>query len=47
MVTPEMLSASIQTIGNAAKKIISLIDATGEQTEEGAGEQPAPVSIAA
>jgi hypothetical protein len=29
------------------RKIIRLIDGTGEQTEEGAGEQPAPVSSAA
>src|SRR5580704_11475463 len=34
-VTPEMLTASLQTIGSAAKTIISLIDSTGQQIEEG------------
>ena len=38
-VTAEMLAASLQTIGNAAKKIISLIENSGEQIEEGEGEQ--------
>jgi len=38
-VTAEMLTASLQTIGNAAKKIISLIENSGEQIEEGEGEQ--------
>ncbi len=46
-VTPEMLTASLQTIGSAAKTIISLIDTTGQQTEEGEGAQiDAPVPIA-
>lgn len=38
-VTPEMLTASLQTIGGAAKTIISLIDSTGQQIEEGEGAQ--------
>ncbi len=43
-----MLTASLQTIGNAAKKIISLIENSGEQIEEGEGEQsPAPLAIPA
>jgi hypothetical protein len=47
-VTAEMLTASLQTIGNAAKKIISLIENSGEQSEEGEGEQsPAPVAVPA
>ena len=46
-VTAEMLTASLQTIGNAAKKIISLIENSGE-LEEGEGEQsPAPLAIPA
>jgi hypothetical protein len=47
-VTAEMLTASLQTIGNAAKKIISLIENSGEQIEEGEGEQsPAPLAVPA
>ena len=47
-VTAEMLTASLQTIGNAAKKIISMIEDSGEQIEEGEGEQsPAPLAIPA
>jgi hypothetical protein len=47
-VTAEMLTASLQTIGNAAKKIISLIENSGEQIEEGEGEQsPAPHDVPA
>ena len=47
-VTAEMLTASLQTIGNAAKKIISLIENSGEQIEEGEGEQsPAPFAVPA
>jgi hypothetical protein len=47
-VTAEMLTASLQTIGNAAKKIISMIEDPGEQIEEGEGDQsPAPLSISA
>jgi hypothetical protein len=47
-VTAEMLTASLQTIGNAAKKIISLIENSGELIEEGEGEQsPAPLAIPA
>jgi hypothetical protein len=43
-----MLTASLQTIGNAAKKIISLIENSGEHIEEGEGEQsPAPLAIPA
>jgi IrrE N-terminal-like domain len=38
-VTAEMLTASLQAIGNAAKKIISLIENSGQQIEEGEGEQ--------
>jgi hypothetical protein len=47
-VTAEMLTASLQTIGNAAKKIINLIENSGEQIEEGEGEQsPAPLAVPA
>jgi antirestriction protein ArdC len=47
-VTPEMLTASLQTIGSAAKTIISLIDGTGQQIEEGEGAQnDASVPVAA
>ena len=47
-VTPEMLTASLQTIGSAAKTIISLIDSTGQQIEEGEGAQNgAPLPVAA
>ncbi len=47
-VTAEMLTASLQTIGNAAKKIICLIENSGEQIEEGEGEQsPAPLAVPA
>jgi hypothetical protein len=47
-VTAEMLTASLQAIGNAAKKIISLIENSGELIEEGEGEQsPAPLAIPA
>jgi hypothetical protein len=43
-----MLTVSLQTIGNAAKKIISLIENSGEQIEEGEGEQsPAPLAATA
>jgi hypothetical protein len=43
-----MLTASLQTIGNAAKKIISLIENSGEQIEEGEGERsPAPLAVPA
>jgi hypothetical protein len=43
-----MLTASLQAIGNAAKKIISLIENSGELIEEGEGEQsPAPLAIPA
>ena len=43
-VTAEMLTASLQTIGNAAKRIISLIENSGEHIEEGEGEQYPPRS---
>jgi hypothetical protein len=47
-VTAEMLTASLQAIGNAAKKIISLIESSGELIEECEGEQsPAPLAIPA
>jgi hypothetical protein len=47
-VTAEMLTASLQAIGNAAKKIISLIENSGELIEESEGEQsPAPLAIPA
>jgi antirestriction protein ArdC len=47
-VTAEMLTASLQTIGNTAKKIISLIENSGELIEDGEGEQsPAPLAIPA
>jgi antirestriction protein ArdC len=48
-VTAEMLTASLQTIGNAAKQIITLIEGTTDkESEEGAGEQsPALLPIAA
>jgi hypothetical protein len=47
-VTPEMLTASLQTIGSAAKKIIGLIDTTGQQIEEGEGaEKDAALPVAA
>jgi hypothetical protein len=43
-----MLTASLQTIGNAAKKIISLIENSGEQIEEGEGKpSPAPLAVPA
>ena len=41
-----MLTASLQTIGNAAKKIISLIENSGEQIEEGE-QSPAPLAVPA
>ena len=47
-VTPEVLTASLQTIGSAAKTIISLIDSTGQQIEEGEGaEKDAALPVAA
>jgi hypothetical protein len=47
-VTPEMLTTSLQTIGSAAKTIISLIDSTGQQIEEGQGAtNDAPLPVAA
>ena len=47
-VTAEMLTTSLHAIGNAAKKIISLIENSGEQIEEGEGEQsPAPLVVPA
>jgi hypothetical protein len=47
-VTPEMLTASLQTIGSATTTIISLIDCTGQQIEEGEGAQNgAPLPVAA
>jgi hypothetical protein len=43
-VTAEMLTASLQTIGNTAK-ISSLIENSGEHIEEGEGEQyPTPLA---
>jgi hypothetical protein len=43
-----MLTASLHAIGNAAKKIISLIENPGEQIKEGEGEQcPAPLAVPA
>ena len=47
-ITPEMLTASLHTIGSAAKTIISLIDSTGQQIEEAEGAQNgAPLPVAA
>jgi Zn-dependent peptidase ImmA (M78 family) len=47
-VTPEMLTASLQTIGSAAKTIISLIESIGQPIEEGEGAQNgAPLPVAA
>ena len=45
-VTAEMLTASLQTISQTAKRIISTIDENGTTTED-AGERSAPPSIAA
>jgi hypothetical protein len=43
-----MLTASLQTIGSATTTIISLIDCTGQQIEEGEGAQNgAPLPVAA
>jgi hypothetical protein len=43
-VTDKMLTASLQTIGNPAKKIISLIENSGEQIDGGRGRTvPRPV----
>jgi hypothetical protein len=48
LLTGCVFNSKSAAIGNAAKKIISMIEDSGEQIEEGEGEQaPAPLAIPA